>query len=149
MANLFSHVELSTDDAGAAKAFYKKLFPSWKLADMPSEHGPYTMIDAGARGAAKASAAGGGIQKKPMPEIPTGWTPYILVDDVEKMYAKAQQLGARSGLPPTDIGMGVIAVVMDPTGAPCGLWKPAAARRRKATPRKKVARKSKARRKTR
>jgi len=142
MANLFSHLELNTGDAGAAKAFYAKLFPGWKLADMPSgDGGVYTMIDVKARGAARAGAAGGGIQQKPMPDMPTGWTPYLLVDDVAETFARAQELGARPLLAPDDIGMGVIAVVQDPSGAPCGFWKPAAAPRRK----KVAAKKSRAR----
>src|SRR5258706_8361974 len=47
MANPFVHVELSSNDLGAAKTCYGKLF-DWKLGDMPM--GPdmtYTMINVG------------------------------------------------------------------------------------------------------
>jgi uncharacterized protein len=139
-ANLFSHLELNTGDAKTAKAFYKKLFPSWKLSDMPSgDGGVYTMIDVKARGSARAGAAGGGVQQKPTPDVPTGWTPYVLVDDVAESVARAVQLGATVAYPVTDMGMGLIAVVTDPSGAPCGLWTPAAPPRKKPAKKKKAA----------
>ncbi len=42
---------------------------------------PYTMIDVG-------GGVGGGLQKKPMPEQPTAWLPYVEVDDVKATMAK-------------------------------------------------------------
>jgi hypothetical protein len=128
MANPFAHIELSTDDVTAAKAFYKKVF-DWKLSTIPGMG--YTMIDVG-------KGTGGGITKKNMKEQPTAWLPYVEVKDVDATLAKAEKAGARIVVPHTDIGdMGVIGVFVDPTGAGIGVWGP----QKKAAPKKKAAKK--------
>ena len=43
MGNPFVHVELMSNDVGKAKLFFGKLF-DWKLEDIPSPGGGYTMI---------------------------------------------------------------------------------------------------------
>ena len=116
MPNAFVHIELNTDDLSKAKKFYKSLF-KWKLGAM----GPgYTGIDVGKGG------TGGGMQKKPMPEAPTLWLPYVEVDDVKKTVAKARKLGANIQVDYMEVGdMGAIGVFVDPTGAPIGVWQTA------------------------
>jgi len=145
MTNPFAHIELSTDDAVTARKFYAKLFPSWKVTDMPMPSGVYSLIDPGLRGPGRKAAAAGGIQKKPFVGMPTGWTPYIQVDDVTRALARAEKLGATRTAGPEDIGMGIIAVFTDPSGAPCGLWTPNAPKAKKRT--KKPAKAAKRRRK--
>jgi len=77
----------------------------------------YTMIDVGKGG------TGGGMQKKPMPEAPAMWLPYVMVDDVKKTVAKARKLGAAVQVELMDIGeMGSIGVFTDPSGAALGVW---------------------------
>lgn len=113
MPNPFAHIELNTDDVAKAKKFYKTLF-DWKLAPMGPD---YTMIDVGKGG------TGGGMQKKPMPKVPTLWLPYVQVDDVKKTVAKARKLGATIQVDYMDIGeMGAIGVFVDPSGATLGVW---------------------------
>jgi predicted enzyme related to lactoylglutathione lyase len=113
MPNAFVHIELNTDDVAKAKKFYKGLF-KWKLGSM----GPgYTGIDVGKGG------TGGGMQKKPMPEAPTMWLPYVEVDDVKKTVDKARKLGAKVQVEYMEItDMGAIGVFTDPSGAPIGVW---------------------------
>jgi predicted enzyme related to lactoylglutathione lyase len=125
MPNAFVHIELNTDDVAKAKKFYKGLF-KWKFGAM----GPgYTGIDVGKGG------TGGGMQKKPMPEAPTMWLPYVEVDDVHKTVAKARKLGAQIMVEFMEIGdMGAIGVFVDPTGAAVGVW--AAAKKAKKTAKK-------------
>lgn len=143
MANGFAHIELNTGDLKVAKKFYRSLF-DWKLSDMPGMD--YTMIDVGKGG------VGGGMQVKPMAEAPTQWVPYVQVDDVKKILAKAAKGGANVVLDYTEIGeMGAIGVFVDPAGATLGVWqqlakaatkKPAAAKPAKkaaAKPAKKKA----------
>ena len=116
MANPFAHIELSTDDLGKAKKFYKSVF-DWKLNDMKGM--PYTMIDVG-------KGTGGGMQKKPMPEAPTAWLAYVEVADVKKTLAKASKGGGRVVLDYHPIGTnGAIGVFVDPTGAALGVWESA------------------------
>ena len=116
MPNSFAHIELNTDDVAKAKKFYKSVF-SWKLSNPNGQ--PYTMIDVG-------KGTGGGMQKKPMPEAPTAWMPYVEVDDVRKTLAKAAKNGARVVQDYMAIGdQGAIGVFLDPGGAALGVWETA------------------------
>ncbi len=129
--NAFVHTELSVDDVGAAKKFYKKLF-DWKLADMGPEMGNYTMVDVGKR------ASGGGMTAKMMPNQPTAWLPYVEVDSVKKTMAKAVKAGAKAVVPFQEIGeMGAIGVFVDPQGATLGVWELAKKPAKKAKKSKK------------
>jgi predicted enzyme related to lactoylglutathione lyase len=126
MPNAFVHIELNTDDVAKAKKFYKSLF-KWKLGAMAPG---YTSIDVG-------KGTGGGMQKKPMPEAPTMWLPYIEVDDVKKTVEKARKLGADVQVDYMEIGdMGSIGVFTDPSGAAIGVW--AVAKKTKRKPAKKA-----------
>ncbi len=114
--NPFCHIELATGDTDVASKFYKKLF-TWKLATMPMGGSSYTVIDMGMKD------AGGGIMGKMMPEQPTAWMPYVLVDSVKKSVAKAAKLGAQVIVPYQDIpGHGACGVFTDPTGATIGVF---------------------------
>jgi len=113
MANPFVHVELQTQDLDKSKKFYTAMF-GWKLEEIPGMD--YTMINVG-------EGTGGGMMKKPVPDIPDNWLPYILVDDAAASTKKAQTLGATICKDVTEIpGMGWFSVITDPTGATFGLW---------------------------
>jgi len=115
MANPFVHVELATNDVAKAKAFYGKLF-DWKMEDVPLEVGPYTMISVG-------EGTGGGMLKNPMPDGPSMWLSYVLVDDIRVATKKAASLGAKVMKDVTEVkDMGWLSIIVDPTGAMLGLW---------------------------
>ncbi|MBI2863248.1 MAG: VOC family protein [Chloroflexi bacterium] len=117
MANPFVHVELLTQDVEKSKKFYASLF-DWKLEDMPGMD--YTTIEVG-------EGTGGGIMKKPMPEAPDNWFPYVQVDDVAASTRKAQSLGATILKDVTEIpNVGWFSMILDPTGAAIGLFQPKA-----------------------
>jgi predicted enzyme related to lactoylglutathione lyase len=128
MANPFVHVELTTPDVAKAKSFYTSLF-DWKLEDMNMGPGStYTLIRVG-------EGTGGGMMQTPLPAaptasspaIPTAWLPYVLVDDVTAMTAKAKSLGANVAKDVTEVmDAGSFSIVVDPTGAAIGLWQPMA-----------------------
>jgi predicted enzyme related to lactoylglutathione lyase len=120
MANAFVHVELGTTDVAKAKGFYGKLF-DWKLEDVPMGDGTtYTTIGVG-------SGTGGGMMKHPVPGAPSMWLAYVLVDDIEASTKKAASLGAKVLRPVTEVmGMGWLSIIVDPTGAALGMWKPKA-----------------------
>src|SRR5258708_19386173 len=82
MPNPFCHVELNTTDLPKAKDFYKKLF-DWKLEDMDSPGGGYTMIRVG-------EGTGGGMMKKPIPRPPSFWPPYLFLDSLPPPTPNAQ-----------------------------------------------------------
>jgi hypothetical protein len=147
MGNPFVHIELTTNDVGKAKSFYKSLF-SWKLKDVPMGGGQtYTMVDVG-------EGTGGGMFQ--MPGAPVAWIPYVAVSDVAKATAKAKSLGANVLKDKTEVpGMGWFSIFQDTTGAVIAVWemkpKPKAVAKRKAAPKrkakaKKAKRKSKSRR---
>jgi predicted enzyme related to lactoylglutathione lyase len=120
MANPFVHVELSTTDPEKAKAFYGKLF-SWKMEDTPMPGMTYTMIQPG-------EGTGGGLMKQMMPNAPSAWLPYVIVDDVKASTERAKSLGAQVMKDVTEIPkMGSFSIITDPTGAALGLWQTATA----------------------
>jgi uncharacterized protein len=118
MANPFVHVELNTTDVSKAKSFYGVLF-DWKLEDV--EMGPgftYTMIGVG-------GGTAGGMMQQMIPGAPSSWLAYVLVDDIAAATAKAKSLGAKVMKDVTEVmGAGWLSIIVDPTGAPLGLWKP-------------------------
>ena len=127
MANAFVHVELNTTDVDRAKKFYGQLF-DWKLEDVPmgsggppglqASKGVYTMIK-------PAKGTGGGILKQGVPGAPSSWLAYVEVEDVATATQKAKSLGAKVMLDVTEVpGAGWMSVIVDPTGAALGLWKP-------------------------
>jgi predicted enzyme related to lactoylglutathione lyase len=117
MANPFVHVELNTTDVSKAKAFYGNLF-NWELQDFPMPGGSYTMIKVG-------EGTGGGMMKHPVPGAPSTWLAYVLVDDVAASTQKAKSLGATIMKDVTEVmDAGSLSIIMDPTGAVLGLWKP-------------------------
>lgn len=119
MANPFVHVELMTNDLAKAKKFYQGLF-NWKLEDMPGMD--YTMISVG-------EGTGGGMMKTPVPNMPSQWMAYVLVDDIQAATKKAKSLGAAVHKDVTEVaGYGWLSVIGDPTGAALGLWQPKKAR---------------------
>jgi uncharacterized protein len=119
MANPFVHVELNTTDVARAKGFFSQLF-DWKLEDLPMEGGTYTLIHVG-------EGTGGGLMKHPMPGAPSMWLAYVLVDDIDNATKKVKALGGTVMKDKTEVmGMGWLAIIVDPTGAHLGLWKPMA-----------------------
>ena len=116
MANPFVHVELATTDVTKAKAFYSGLF-DWKLEEIPGMD--YTVIKVG-------EGTGGGIMKNPVPDSPSHWMAYVLVDDVQASTEKARTLGATICKDITEVpGMGWFSIFLDPTGACFAMWQTA------------------------
>ena len=106
----FSWVELLTDDVAAAKRFYSELL-GWTLEDLPDMN--YTLIKTGA-------AQIGGMMKMPQQAkgAPPHWGCYVTVDDVDATARRAEDMGAKLLVPPTDIPkVGRFCVLQDPQGA--------------------------------
>jgi len=115
MANTFVHSELSTTDVAKAKSFYGKLF-DWKLEDIPMGDMSYTLIKVG-------DGTGGGIMKNPIPNVPSFWLTYVLVDDIKAATQKVKDLGGTVMKDVTEVmDMGWLSIIVDPTGAPFGMW---------------------------
>lgn len=111
--------ELTTGDDKAALAFYADTFGlDHEVMDM-GEQGHYTILKTGDKMRA-------GLMRKPMPQVPTAWTPYVKVADCDASAAEARRLGARVVMEPTDIpNIGRFATLVDPLGAVFAVMKPA------------------------
>ncbi len=113
MANPFVHVELVTSDLDKAKEFYGSLF-DWKLEEIAGME--YTLIKVG-------EGTGGGMMKNPLPDSPSCWIAYVLVDDAVVSTDRARSLGATIRKEVTEIpGIGWFSIMTDPTGATLALW---------------------------
>ena len=113
--NTFCWIDLGTDDAPGAKAFYGGLL-GWEFDDLPTgDKGTYAICRL--RGRAVA-----GLYDQA--ETP-GWGSYIKVDDVDRAAGRAGELGAEVLVAPFDApGGGRVATVRDPAGATVSLSRP-------------------------
>ncbi len=115
MTNPVNWFEITGGDAARLQSFYSELF-GWKIdANNPMNYG---MV------AAEANGIGGGIG--PAAEgTPGGVTFYVDVDDPAAYLTKAEQMGGKMILPPTEVpGFGVVfALFADPEGHVVGLTK--------------------------
>jgi len=116
--------ELITTDSKKAGAFYGQIF-GWKPEAMPmpgGEAGTYTIFK---REGAEAGVGGMMTATPQMNLTHPYWMVYFAVDDADKSAAKAEQLGAKVMMPPTDIPtVGRFAVIRDPQGAWFSILKP-------------------------
>lgn len=113
MANRISWFEIVGSDAARLHKFYSELF-GWRI-DANNEM-QYGLVSAGEAG------IGGGIG--PNPEGGPGYvTVYVGVDDINASIAKAEQLGGKTIMPPTelpDFNM-TFALFADPEGHIVGM----------------------------
>jgi predicted enzyme related to lactoylglutathione lyase len=107
----FSWAELATTDVEGAKQFYTSLL-GWSTELAPVEGMEYTLAKVGEEriaGIMSNQCSGG--------EIKPQWGVYITVDDVDATVIKAEELGGKVLMPPTDIpNVGRFATLMDPQG---------------------------------
>ena len=106
----FSWCELMTTDVQAATQFYTELL-GWTTEEVPGM--AYTVVQTG-------GVSIGGIMA--IPSQAAGATPqwgtYVTVDDVDATAHKAQELGAKTIVPLTDIpNVGRFYTFQDPQGA--------------------------------
>jgi uncharacterized protein len=112
-------VELATRDVEGAKTFYPAVF-GWDPETHEGEM-PYTEFHL----SAGENAIAGMMPMPDMvpPEVPSYWSVYFGVDDVDQSTDKAVSLGATVLAGPADIpGGGRFTVLSDPLGAVVGLY---------------------------
>ena len=133
------HWEINGNDGKRLQDFYSSLF-GWRInADNPMNYG---LVDTGV----KRGAMGGIGQKDPANPGPNV-TFYVEVNDLQSYLSKAESLGARTVMAPTEIpNMVTFAMFSDPEGNAIGLIKAtapppkkaAAKKKKKAAPKKKA-----------
>ena len=115
--NGFVHLELNSPDLEMAKSFYNTMF-GWEITDMPAGPG---MVYATFK---PADGPGGGMFS--INDAPTGWLPYIGVEDIDAATAQARELGAMVFVDAQEIpGVGWMTVLNDPTGCRIAFFEPA------------------------
>lgn len=120
-AGQFCWVDLAASDARKAKAFYGALF-GWTAHDEEANGGVFTVLrsqgaDVGSLYQLKQSHLDRGV--------PSHWTPYVRVSDIEETVARAVSLGGELIIPPFVVtGVARIALMLDAVGALLGLWQP-------------------------
>lgn len=109
--------ELMTADPVAIIPFYRAVL-GWEIQAEPGKTGSghdYRMIersDGGHNGGVLT------IEEAMRDRNPPKWLPYFLVEDVAAAVDRAKGLGANVWMGPMDIGVGVVALLSDPQGAP-------------------------------
>jgi uncharacterized protein len=108
----FCWVDVGTNDAAGAKAFYGGLF-GWEFDDLPTgEKGTYSTCRLNGR------AVAGLYDQAEEP----GWGSHIRAEDVDRATERARALGAWVLVEPFEVpGGGRVAVVRDPAGAAVSL----------------------------
>ena len=110
------HFEIGCRDSEKTQAFYGDLF-GWTM----TAHGPAAMIATGSEAGIQGHI--NALGHEPHNYI----TFYAQVDDLAAYIAKAEGLGGKQVVPPTEVpGMGQFAWIADPEGTIVGLWKVAA-----------------------
>ncbi|MEM7273257.1 MAG: VOC family protein [Actinomycetota bacterium] len=115
-----SWIDLSTTDPDAAREFYGAIF-GWSYEVNPTDQGgEYIMARRDGR-----AAAGMMAQPAEMAGMPSMWSSYVTVADVDATVAKVEGAGGSVFMPPMQVmDSGRMAVVGDPTGAAISLWQP-------------------------
>jgi len=108
------HFEINAKDSKKMVKFYSTLF-DWKI-DTNNPMG-YGLIETGGDG-----GIGGGIGQSS--DAPNYLTVYVQVDDLQSYLDKAEKLGAKTLVPPTEIpNVVTFAMFQDPEGNTIGLLK--------------------------
>ncbi len=109
-ANTWGWNELISRDIEASQAFYSKVF-GWTF-DEDESMTDYVIIKNGEQ-------MNGGILpwRQEMGEIPSFWSVYFTVEDIEKATAKISELGGNLIQPVMDLPVGKLGVVADCQGA--------------------------------
>ncbi|MHC4135207.1 MAG: VOC family protein [Planctomycetota bacterium] len=103
--------DLMTTDIDRAAEFYTQLF-GWQLNDVDMGGGTYKMIRSG------ETDIGGLMPVEESHGVPSHWTAYVTVDDVDAAVQRANAQGGETLVPTTPIpNVGAFAVIKDPKGA--------------------------------
>lgn len=113
----FCWAELITQNPESAVKLYTQTFGYTTEQKDMGPVGIYTIFKRG-------DLQAGGCMKAMSPKGPSHWLDYVVVDDVDANFVRAQKLGAKVAVPPMDIpGIGRAAVVLDAEDAPIALFK--------------------------
>jgi predicted enzyme related to lactoylglutathione lyase len=121
----FWWADLMSKDAAAAKEFYGRTL-GWEFNQVSDEAG--TMVYNSAHIGGVSTAGIGQMGEELLASgMPSAWTPYVYVADVDAICAQVAELGGTVMMPAMDVmDQGRMAIIADPTGAAFGVWQPRA-----------------------
>jgi uncharacterized protein len=115
----FCWLDLAAADTELASRFFSDVF-GWAARPRQLAGGTVEMLSLG-------DAALGSMyqlaRRHLTAGVPSHWTPYVAVPDLGHTVERARAAGATLIAEPLDLAPGVrIAVILDPIGAPLGMW---------------------------
>jgi predicted enzyme related to lactoylglutathione lyase len=107
-------IDLWTGDVDRAAKFYSVVigYKAYPLADGSVRSGVHLVSGGYARA---------GIMQKRDPQATTVWLPYVRVADAQAATDAARAAGGKVIREPTEVGVAIVAIIADPTGAPVGV----------------------------
>ena len=120
-AGCFCWVDLAAGDARRAQDFYGGLF-GWTACEDRANGGVFTRLALGNREVGSVYQ----LQRAHLERgVPSHWTPYVRVDDIDAATRQTAALGGEVMIAPVTVAdMARIAIIVDPVGAHLGLWQP-------------------------
>jgi predicted enzyme related to lactoylglutathione lyase len=117
----FCWVDLATVDSAKARAFYAELF-GWRAAEKRANGGSFSLLQLAGENVGSMYQLDRAHRER---GVPSHWTPYVRVDDIEQTVRRVAQLGGAVLASPLHVhGIAQIALIVDPAGAAMGLWQP-------------------------
>lgn len=118
----FSWADCASTDVKKSKKFYSDVM-GWDIEDIPIGEGEfYSMFKHDGENVTAVSPMQPDMQAQ---GVPSHWSNYVSVDDVDAVAKKAKDLGATLIVEPMDVlESGRMAFLVDPVGATLGLWQP-------------------------
>jgi hypothetical protein len=111
-------VDLWTSDVERSRSFYSEVF-GWEAQEPSPECGGYFMFTRNGVPIAGGMGDMGDLRAN------NSWKVFLATDDVAKTVELAEAAGAHVAAPPMTIAdLGAQAVLVDPAGAPVGVWEP-------------------------
>lgn len=115
----FCWLDLAARDAGRARSFYAQAF-GWTFRDQSALGGHFTRAQLGGHDVASLYQL---KQAQIEHGVPSHWTPYVGVAQVEAAVQRVGACGGRVIVAPFDVpGVARIALIEDAVGALVGLW---------------------------
>lgn len=122
-AGRFCWVDLAASDAGSAKDFYGKVF-GWTANEARANGGSFMYLRLDGRDVGSLYQLNRALLDR---GVPSHWTPYIRVDDMDEVGSRVIENGGTVLVPPFVVdGVARNALILDPVGAHVGLWEPLA-----------------------
>ncbi|HVK32554.1 MAG TPA: VOC family protein [Burkholderiaceae bacterium] len=117
----FCWLDLAASDDDAAMAFYSQAF-GWRFATQRANGGRFTRCRVGGRDVASLYRLRHAQREQ---GVPSHWTPYLRVDNLDALVPRIAPLGGRVLVAPFDVERSArIALIEDAVGAVVGLWQP-------------------------